>query len=523
MSLRTRVARGASWALAIALVVAVAPPATAGDVRYLAGAASADVTPIDWQEERYWLAGFGVDRWAESVHDPLLARVLVLDDGSAGVAIVTLDLLGVCSNDIRLIRDAVEASVPAVAGRVLVHSTHSHEGPDTIGLWGGRGDVPFLNPRPLDYIELIADRAAAAALEAWTARREVSVTFAELDNGRFADLFTDSRDPQVSDPFARLIVLEALDGGTVATLVNWASHPEVLGDENTALTADYPKWVADEIEEQEGGRAMLVNGAIGGLLSSGSDSIFPDLPPDSFEKAEAIGREVGARFLEGLREPGEGERVETFDLLPPMTWRSRTYYVPVENPLYLIAQPLGRIPKDLFFQFEIPEAERWRPDWQIFAVYTDFEASVLTLGPATVLTMGGELYPELLVGGVEPLGDPPYVDEPAEPPLVDNPVFAQAEYQFFFGLTNDFTGYVVPVQQWDGWYGGEYGEEFATSWDEAQIMSWNLHLLLAGFESFEYPAVPPPFLPRPNRDRPTTDELDGAGEIDWRALYRASD
>ena len=72
---------------------------------------------------------------------------------------------------------------------------------------------------------------------------------------------------------------------------------------------------------------------------------------------------------------------------------------------------------------------------------------------------------------------------------------------------------MVPVQEWDGWYQGEYGEDFATSWDEAQIMAWNLHLLLAGFESFDYPPIEPPF--RVERRFTASGEAGGSGAVAW--------
>lgn len=495
-----------------------APPDAVG---YRAGAASRTITPPDWMVRRYWMAGYSPDRYATAVHDPLVARALVIDDGRGPVVVVTMDLLGLTSNDAETVQAAIAARVPALAGRILLHATHNHEGPDTVGLWGGRGLLPFLNPRPQDYIDYIALRAAAAVEEAWTARRPVQVTAARIDNAVLADLFGDSRPPQVSDPAARLLIFADGDD-VVATLVNWASHPEVLGPDNRAFTADYVPWVVAEIEEQLGGRALFVNGAIGGLLSSDRSEILPAYPRHSFEKAEAVGREVAIRLLQRLESPGSGDRVEQFATLPPITLQSRRYYVPVDNGLLVIGQRLGLVPKTLFFQFQIPPEEWWRPPTAPTTIYTDFEASFLTMGPISILTMGGELYPELLVGGIDPaVGIPPYNSAPAEVPLVANPRWTLYPYQFFFGLTNDFIGYVIPQSEWDGWLDGEYGEEFSTSPDEGSILSWNLHLLLLGYESGTYPPTDahPSWLVEPSRS-PEIQPLDPRLPASLHRLYR---
>lgn len=452
-------------------------------VAYQIGTGQAEITPLDWQERIYWMAGYGIFRPATSVHDPLMARALVIDDGISPLLILTTDLLGLTSDDADYIQSVILASVPDFENRILVHATHQHEGPDVIGIWGGAG-FPFANPRPQDYMDYIAAQAAVAAAEAWANRQPVSVTFASIEHDPLlTDLVHDSRDPQVHDSFVRLMVFHN-ESGNVATLVNWASHPEALGSENEAMTADFVKWVIDELEETGWGDAIYVNGAIGGLLSS--NGVIPELPDDSFEEAEAVGRQVSQRLVSQLANPGPHDVVETYSMLPPLQFRQREYYLPIENRALAFAQLIERVEKQSFYQFQIPAEEWYRSE--MLARYTNTETSFIKIGPAAILTMGGELYPELLVGGVVPIGDPPFNTYPAETPLISNPVFEDYSFKFFFGLTNDFHGYVVPVQEWDGW-DGEYGEDFALSHDQASLLNYNMHLLMLGFETGEYPGT----------------------------------
>ncbi|QYO63608.1 hypothetical protein [Leptolyngbya sp. 7M] len=104
---------------------------------YQVGVAKANITPSDWQSRTYWLAGFNADRPANRVNDPLYARAMVVDDGTTPLAVVTLDLVGLSAPDVQRVQKAIAAKVPQLANRILVHATHTHASPDTIGLWGG--------------------------------------------------------------------------------------------------------------------------------------------------------------------------------------------------------------------------------------------------------------------------------------------------------------------------------------------------------------------------------------------------
>src|SRR5437588_11499966 len=94
------------------------------------GFGKAEVTP-DVHAAPVWIAGYGHNRRATGVHDPLWARAVVLRDGKKKVALVSVDLVGLQYPNVQNVRKRL----PDFA-YVLVASTHNHEGPDTIGLWG---------------------------------------------------------------------------------------------------------------------------------------------------------------------------------------------------------------------------------------------------------------------------------------------------------------------------------------------------------------------------------------------------
>ena len=75
------------------------------------------------QAEAHWQA--------TGVHDPLQARAAVLRHGGRKVALVSVDLVGFFYPNVVNVRDRLPGF-----HYVLVSSTHNHEGPDTLGLWG---------------------------------------------------------------------------------------------------------------------------------------------------------------------------------------------------------------------------------------------------------------------------------------------------------------------------------------------------------------------------------------------------
>jgi hypothetical protein len=71
----------------------------------------------------------------------------------------------------------------------------------------------------------------------------------------------------------------------------------------------------------------------------------------------------------------------------------------------------------------------------------------LTLGPASFMCVPGEIYPEIVHGGIE---NPPGAD--FKMPFHEYPPLVQVmpgKYQFILGLMNDEIGYIIPRSEWD--------------------------------------------------------------------------
>src|SRR6476661_4598945 len=101
---------------------------------FLAGAATRIITP-PLGDRPVFLAGFQGGRRATAVHSDLYARALALRLGERVAILVACDLIGLSAPDVEDMR-------PMLAARdidpdaLVVACTHTHSGPDTIGLWG---------------------------------------------------------------------------------------------------------------------------------------------------------------------------------------------------------------------------------------------------------------------------------------------------------------------------------------------------------------------------------------------------
>jgi hypothetical protein len=398
-----------------------------------------------------WLAGFHNRRPARGVHDDLWARAIVLDDGRTRVAIVSLDAIGLMHDQVVDIRNRVADSLGL--DYVVVCSTHTHQAPDLMGLWGSSSLRSGIDP---GYLELVVDQAAAAVAEAARKRRPAVLRFAQLPQAA-ADLVMDTRLPNVLDPGLRM--LQAVDGesgDTLGVLIAWANHPETAWSENLLVSSDYVHFVRESFETGVrdgerldtpglGGVAVFVNGAIGGLMSTVpgfpihdpfSDVVHRD---PSFAKARAQGQRLARLGLEALRSNDVMEVREASIAL-----QARTLELPLDNRLLLLGAALGVVPRGFV---------------QLGVIRT--EVAAFRVGPASFLMVPGEIYPEIVNGGIESPEGADFAVDPVEvPPLRQR---MPGRVRFVIGQANDAIGYIIPKSEWDDeppWLDGAAAETY---------------------------------------------------------------
>jgi hypothetical protein len=324
-----------------------------------------------------------------------------------------------------------------------------------MGLWGPSPLQSGVDP---DYLERVIDAAVEALGTAVSMLQPVRVRFHEIPV-ETDGLVADTRLPEVFDPDIRLMHFTlASNGGTLGTVVTWGNHPETPWSRNTEITADFPGFLREALEHGVraegrlveaglGGTHLYINGAIGGLMSTTPDVSVRDPYLDrefkepSHEKSRAVGRQLASRILPRLWESSAGGVTSL-----PISVRARTIEVPLDNTGFLLAPVLGVI-------------DRGHLGWNTLRT----EVALLTVGDVSIACIPGEIYPELVNGGVEraPGGD--FDIEPQELPPIRE--LMPGRIKFVFGLANDEIGYIIPKSQWDRkppyLYGSEksvYGE-----------------------------------------------------------------
>lgn len=387
-----------------------------------------------------WLAGFNHKRAATAVHDDLWAIAVVVDDGYTRFALVALDAIGFFHDDVVTVRERLGAHLKIDYAAIC--STHNHSTPDLMGLWGRHFLLSGVHP---DYRERVISSAARAIADAAGALEPARVVSFEIPVDP-AGLLTDTRRPEVYDPDLRVMhFVHAVDGSTLGTIVGWADHPETPWSRNTEITADFPGYLRDALEHGishqghllapgVGGTHLYVNGAIGGLMTT-SPSVTvqdpvtrQDFKEPSHDKARALGRQLAARILPLLT-----RRDLTATDQAAISIRARTIEVPVENKLFLLAPVLGIIDRGH------PGLQNWNK--------LRTEIALITVGDTSLACLPGEMYPELVNGGIErpPGGD--FNIEPIEvPPLRQ---LMPGKTKFILGLANDEIGYIIPKSEWD--------------------------------------------------------------------------
>lgn len=438
------------------------------------GFARVKITPDLSAGRPVWLAGFSQGRAATAVHDDLWVMACVLDDGRTRLGIAVLDAIGFFHDDVVTVRQRLGAHLGF--NYTIICTTHNHSTPDLMGLWGPNYVQTGVDAEYRERVISATARAFSDAVEQFTPAR---AAFFEIPVDP-AELVTDTRKPEVHDPVLRVMHFTHLvDRTTLGTIVGWANHPETPWSRNTEITADFPGYLRDALENGVvhqgqvldpgvGGTHLFVNGAIGGLITTAPNVTVRDpfldraFTEPSHEKARALGRNLAGRILPRLRQFSSEANYRV-----PLGIYARTVEVPISNKLFLLAPVLGVIDRGH------PGLRRWNQ--------LRTEVALVTLGDASIACVPGEIYPELVNGGVEPAPGADFGIQPVEvPPIRD---LMPGKVKFLFGLANDEIGYIIPKSQWDEkppyLYGSEkpvYGEINSVGPEAAGV----LHAALSG-------------------------------------------
>ncbi|MBM3239291.1 hypothetical protein FJZ31_23610 [Candidatus Poribacteria bacterium] len=378
-----------------------------------AGAAKRVITP----QMPVYLAGLSNNRLSIVAHDPLYARSVVFEDeinsssflydgtfsfrkrkswdGKTRIGLVSLDLIGLLRRDVQKIQNKLrEAGVETDC--TILTCTHVHSGPDTIGLWGPNAMTSGVNQ---DYMEYLQEQIVACVLEAQRAMQPASLRLGQVEVPP-KGVSHNVRVPDLIDRTLGLIQFVDAEGNSIANVVNFTAHPEVLWSDSKYITADYVASVYSRVDSKLGGITLFINGALGGMVTVDNQSEEGE-DKHTFSEAERIGNIVAQKAIEAASNAQEQKSTD-------IIFRHGAVRVPVENPGFLTLAEVGILPKEMFRDG-----------------YVETEVSVIQMGNAQIATFPGEALPKLGLQVKSAMTTP---------------------YKFVFGLANDELGYIIPAE-----------------------------------------------------------------------------
>lgn len=433
----------------------------------MAGAAKVIITPTVNESDPYadpvWIGGWGT-RVAVGIHDQLYVRSVVVRSRGTTIAFVSVDLIGLFYADVQEIRTKVDPSLGI--DHIIVASTHNHEGPDTMGLWGPNPFVSGVDPEYNAYVK----KQVASCIE--SAAQGMEEAELEVASTTVPGIMRNTRDEGLVYPDLVVMRFEGGKKETIATVLSFAGHPEVLDGPpyNYLISADYLAYVYDYIENRLGGVAVFFNGALGGMITPDVDGVFdgmttPELPKNrTFEMAEEIGSRLASAAIEALE---DAEVCENTNIVLKKT----TVDIPLENFDFRLlgSQPFPAIlVRDMYTDGEldtsIVDISGWfglPPSTVMLPLGEDVrtELNVVKIGFIEMVTVPGELLPKLGHQLTETM--------------------MTGKYNIIIGLGNDELGYIIPL---DDWNPDKYEESVSVGPQTAPIIMDALQALIEEIE-----------------------------------------
>lgn len=354
--------------------------------------------------------GVGPSNPATSKQGELTARAMVFEQGDTCVAIVQLDLLGFPS----VLSNRVREKVPRIpAANTLIGSTHTHSAPDCYGFPGLDGKTSG----DLKYMDFVCNQAAAAINQALDNLQPAQLKIATAEaKGKISYNYYA---PELYDP--RMSVIQAVtpEGKTIGTLVNYAIHPEVLGNGLGIVSPDLVGPLCDQLEADLGGMGMFMNGAQGGMVTA--DNRILDKPADPLKAKWHDARTWAECLRIGHLMATEAERIVKDakpQTNPALACYAREVKFPVDSDLmWLII--LGS-----------PLKYPYNKDKSITT-----RLNLVNIGSAQILTIPGEALPNIGY----------YLKR-----------HMRGENNMLFGLTNDAFGYILTKVDFNSFSRYEY-------------------------------------------------------------------
>jgi hypothetical protein len=295
-----------------------------------AGAATSNITP----EIGAKLIGNFLPVVSTHIHDELLARCLVLDDGTTRLALVVCDSLGMHRAVSDAARERIEQRLTIPASNVLICATHTHSAPSALG-----EDRYQQQPKLDDYQRFVVSRIVDGVARAANNLSPAEIAYGSVEapehvfNRRwylrpgtmppnpFGGVDQVKMNPGHSpnlvepagptDPTITFFAVREVSGAVIALFSTYSLH-YVGGEAAGNVTSDYFGMFCRRLETKlaaaSPGRApgspppvcMMANGTSGDV--NNIDFLHPRGPKKPYEQMEAVAHDVADKVFTALAE-----------------------------------------------------------------------------------------------------------------------------------------------------------------------------------------------------------------------------
>jgi hypothetical protein len=289
---------------------------------FMVGAGSRNINP---DNDSLYMAGGDPNRPFIDVHDSLYAKAVFIGNQEQHIVLLTFDCIGLMYPALLEIREKVKHDLPSVdPSRIVMSSTHTHAGPDVVGIWGKNFSQSGVNQH---HMQKIISSAVAAIKEAFDKRTNCTMQYAE---GKFGeDWVKNISEPNEIDRTISVVRFINQEKRSIATLTNFACHPTIMDDATRAASSDYVWGYYHYLDSIQGGINMFLQGAIGGWIQ-------PEDVPSSFDNALHYGRSMGSYVYSMLSTARKNKSNQ-------IVFKSKSVTFPMKNQGFSVLSKAGVI------------------------------------------------------------------------------------------------------------------------------------------------------------------------------------
>jgi hypothetical protein len=241
-------------------------------------------------------AGVAHAGWGSQTHQislgndmPLLVTALVVANGNIELAIVDVDI-GIFTTQQDLdIRRLISGESGVPFENIRLAYSHTHSGPLTFGQWITEGldlAAEWWNKIPTACAKAVVEaKSSLQPARTGFGRGSCDININRRPAQKNGELFTGRNWNGFVDHDVDVVGIDDADGNPLATIVNYAMHPTIMGHENQWVTPDFPGPARSVVEHAVGSLCLFLQGA------SGNQG-----PIDGFTGDLRVYRKAGARL-----------------------------------------------------------------------------------------------------------------------------------------------------------------------------------------------------------------------------------